>query len=336
MRVLVTGGIGYIGSHICLDLLRHGHDVHVVDSLINSRLEVINRIKQLTNRNFEFTQCDIRDTTAMSKVFSSFCPDSVIHLAGLKAVGESVSKPSMYYSSIVGGTANLLDLMDDFNCKNIVFSSSATVYGEPQRLPCNESHPTKPINPYGRAKLMAEELLRDWSDVDHLRRAVALRYFNPVGADPSGIIGEDPHGVPNNLMPLIAQVAIGSREYINVFGADYATIDGTGVRDYIHVTDLAAAHVTALQNLTMFHDFEAINVGRGKGASVLDVISTFEEVAEVEICYKIAARRSGDAPAVWADVELAKQKLNFVANRDLFEMCKDLWRWQRGNPNGYD
>jgi UDP-glucose 4-epimerase len=335
LRVLITGGAGYIGSHTCLELLRKGHDVHVVDNLSNGSVEALERVKRLSNRKLEFNECDVRDAHTLNGVLLQFRPDAVIHFAGLKSVGESVTQPARYYDNNVGGTAVLLGAMELANCDNIVFSSSATVYGEPQYLPCDEKHPLAPINPYGRTKLMGENLLRDWSAAKHGRNAIALRYFNPVGADPSGDIGEDPNGIPNNLMPFISQVAVGRREYLQVFGDDYETVDGTGVRDYIHVVDLALAHIAAIEQISALGPFEVINIGTGKGFSVLEMVQEFKRQSGQEVNFKIIPRRLGDAPAVWADASKASLKLGFQANRGAAEMCLDTWRWQSRNPDGY-
>ena len=335
MRVLVTGGAGYIGSHTCLELLRAGHEVFVVDSLYNGNVEALERIKRLANRMLQFSECDVRDSLALGEAFDQFQPEAVIHFAGLKAVGESIVKPSRYYDVNVGGTAILLGAMERVSCNHIVFSSSATVYGEPQYLPCDEIHPLAPINPYGRTKLMGENLLRDWSNARRDRHVVALRYFNPVGADGSGLIGEDPNGIPNNLMPFISQVAIGSRDCLQVFGADYDTIDGTGVRDYIHVVDLAQAHVAAVEQINKLASFEAINIGTGKGLSVLQMVKEFEKQSGKTVELQIGSRRPGDAPAVWADASKAAEKLGFVAKLGAAKMCRDTWAWQSKNPFGY-
>ena len=336
MKVLVTGGAGYIGSHTCLKLLRRGYDVHVVDNLENSSVEVLRRVKQLTNRDLSFTECDVRDANSLDVVLAKFQPDAIIHFAGLKAVGESTTRPAVYYDVNVGGTAVLLGAMERAGCNNIVFSSSATVYGEPQYLPCDEDHPLNPINPYGRTKLIGENLLKDWSIAEpKSRRAVALRYFNPVGADPSGEIGEDPTDTPNNLMPYISQVAVGRKDYLHVFGNDYETVDGTGVRDYIHVVDLARAHVAAVDHIRELRPFEAINIGTGNGISVLQMVSEFEQKSSNKVNYQIAPRRPGDAAEVWADVSKAKRMLGFNAKFGVSEMCRDTWRWQSANPNGY-
>jgi len=337
MKILVTGGAGYIGCHTCLELLRAGYEVHVVDNLDNGNIEALTRVKKLSNRDLAFTECDIRNVNLLDKVFADFQPDAVIHFAGLKAVGESAAKPARYYDVNVGGTATLLDAMERASCDNIVFSSSATVYGEPQYLPCDELHPLNPINPYGRTKLIAENLLQDWSCAKpESRHAVALRYFNPVGADSSGEIGEDPNDVPNNLMPFVAQVAVGRRDYLQIFGNDYETDDGTGVRDYIHVVDLARAHVAAVNCIEELAPFEAINIGTGNGMSVLQMVSEFEQQSSKKISYQIAPRRPGDAAEVWADVSKAKQMIGFQAKFGVSEMCRDTWRWQNANPNGYE
>ena len=335
MKVLVTGGAGYIGSHTCLELLRTGHEVYVVDSLHNGNRRALDRVQRLSNRTLSFAQCDIRDASALQEVFAQFQPDVVIHFAGLKSVLESTLQPALYYDANVGGTAVLLGIMERNFCNDIIFSSSATVYGEPQYLPCDEYHPVEPINPYGRTKLMAEELIRDWAEAKSHRHAIALRYFNPVGANRSGEIGEDPNDKPNNLMPFIAQVAVGQRDLLQIFGDDYETVDGTGVRDYIHVVDLALSHVAAIENLKTLGTFEAINVGTGRGISVLQMVREFERQSGRKIDYQISARRPGDAAAVWADVSKASQKLNFITKFGISDMCADTWRWQSSNPYGY-
>jgi UDP-glucose 4-epimerase len=336
MKVLVTGGAGYIGSHTCLELLRAGYNVQVVDNLDNGNVEALTRVQRLSNRDLAFTECDVRNVNLLDQVFAEFQPDAVIHFAGLKSVGDSSAQPALYYDVNVGGTAVLLGAMERAGCNNIVFSSSATVYGEPQYLPCDEDHPLSPINPYGRTKLMGECLLQDWAIAEpKIRHAVALRYFNPVGADPSGIIGEDPNDTPNNLMPFISQAAVGRRDYLQVFGNDYDTVDGTGVRDYIHVVDLARAHVAALDYIQELGSFEAINIGTGNGISVLQMVSKFEEQSRKKVNYHIAPRRTGDAAEVWADVSKAKRTLGFQTKFGVSEMCRDTWRWQSANPNGY-
>ena len=335
MKILVTGGAGYIGSHTCLELLRSGHAVSVVDNLENGNKEALARVQKLSNRTLEFNQCDVRDVHALDGIFDRFKPDAVIHFAGLKAVGESISEPARYYDVNVGGTATLLGVMERAECENIVFSSSATVYGEPKYLPCDENHPLSPINPYGRTKLMGENLLQDWSSAKLGRHAVALRYFNPVGADSSGHIGEDPNGMPNNLLPFISQVGVGRRECLQVFGNDYETIDGTGIRDYIHVLDLAQAHIAAVERIKTLEPFEVINVGTGEGLSVLQMIKEFEKQSGKTVKFQIAPRRPGDAAAVWANASKATVKIGFIAKRGAAEMCRDTWIWQSQNPNGY-
>ena len=335
MKTLVTGGAGYIGSHTCLELLRSGHEVCVVDNLYNGNKEALNRVQRLSNRALEFRECDVRDERALAITFQNYKPDAVIHFAGLKAVGESLLEPERYYDINVGGTAVLLQVMERAYCENIVFSSSATVYGAPQYLPCDENHPLNPINPYGRTKLMGENLLQDWSNAKQGRHAVALRYFNPVGADSSGFIGEDPNGLPNNLMPFISQVAVGRRECLHIFGNDYETIDGTGVRDYIHVADLARAHVAAVEQINTLEPFEVINIGTGVGLSVLQVVKEFEKQSGKTIPYQISTPRPGDAPAVWAEASKAFDKIGFEATLGIVEMCRDTWYWQSSNPKGY-
>ena len=335
MKILVTGGAGYIGSHTCLELLRSGHEVSVIDNLDNGNEESLKRVQRLSNRSLEFCRCDVRDAEAVDRIFDQFKPDAVIHFAGLKAVGESVSEPARYYDVNVGGTATLLEAMEQAGCGNIVFSSSATVYGDPQYLPCDENHPVNPINPYGRTKLMGESLLEDWSSAKQGRHAIALRYFNPVGADASGLIGEDPNGVPNNLMPFISQVAVGRRGSLKVFGDDYDTIDGTGVRDYIHVVDLAQAHVAAVEQINALAPFEVLNIGTGNGLSVLQLVKEFEIQSGRTVTYNISQRRTGDVPAVWADATKAINRIGFKSTLGIVEMCQDTWRWQSSNPTGY-
>lgn len=331
----MTGGAGYIGSHTCLELLRSDHEVTVIDNLCNSDSESLRRVQRLSNRTLEFYQCDIRNTRELSKIFSDYKPDAVIHFAGLKSVGKSVLEPSQYYEVNVGGTATLLSAMDKSGCKKIVFSSSATVYGEPKYLPCDERHPLNPINPYGRTKLIAENLLQDWTNAEKGRSAIALRYFNPVGADISGEIGENPVGVPTNLMPYISQVAVGRMDRLEIFGDDYDTVDGTGVRDYVHVVDLAHAHISAVEKIEKLEPFEAINIGTGKGLSVLQMLNEFERQSGRTVKKKKSPRRLGDAASVYADVSKALKKLNFTTKREVSEMCKDTWNWQRRNPGGY-
>ena len=334
MRVLVTGGAGYIGSHTCVELLAAGHEVYVIDNLCNGHVEAIERVRSLTNRALGFAKADIRDGGALDHVFDDFKPGAVIHFAGLKAVGESVAEPLRYYDVNVRGSVSLLEAMNRAGCVNIVFSSSATVYGDPEYLPYDEAHPTRPVNPYGRTKLMVEEILRDWAAADTARHSTALRYFNPVGAHASGQIGEDPLGVPNNLMPFIAQVAVGRQEYLSVFGDDYDTRDGTGLRDYIHVVDLARAHVAAVERQAALLPFEALNIGSGSGVTVLELIAAFERASGVQIARKFAPRRDGDLPAFWADPAHAAERLGWQTSLSLDKMCSDTWAWQSKNPNG--
>ena len=334
MKVLVTGGAGYIGSHTCVELLQAGHEVFVIDNLSNGHEAALDCIQFITNYELQFMNADIRDSNALDKIFNTFKPDSVIHFAGLKAVGESVADPIKYYDVNAGGSVSLLTAMSKAKCNNIVFSSSATVYGKPQYLPYDENHPTNPVNPYGRTKLMIENIISDWTNVDSKRRGVILRYFNPVGAHKSGQIGEEPIGVPNNLMPYIAQVADGRREYLNIFGNDYDTGDGTGARDYIHVVDLALAHISAL-NQNKLDRFEVLNIGAGKSTTVLELVSKFEEISGVPIKFKYLPRREGDLAAFWADSSKAFEKINWKPERNIKKICEDTWRWQKHNPIGY-
>ena len=334
MKVLVTGGAGYIGSHTCVELLEAGHEVFVIDNLCNGHEIALDRVRGISNRDLQFMNADVRDANALDKIFKTFKPEAVIHFAGLKAVGESVADPLKYYDVNVGGSISLLTAMSKAGCNNIVFSSSATVYGKPQYLPYDEKHPTNPINPYGRTKLIVENIIKDWSNVDAKRRVAILRYFNPVGAHETGQIGEEPIGVPNNLMPYIAQVAIGRRDYLNIFGNDYNTADGTGVRDYIHVVDLALAHLSALNEKNL-NRFEVLNIGGGKGTSVLDLIESFEDVYGTKIEFKYLPRRHGDLAAFWADSSRAFEKLNWRPKRNIKKICEDTWRWYKLNPTGY-
>lgn len=335
MKVLVTGGAGYIGSHTCIELLTAGHEVCVIDNLSNGHIEAIERVKRLSNKNLTFFKLDIRDSAALKLIFSEFNPESVIHFAGLKAVAESVLEPLNYYDVNVNGTTSLLNAMAVTNCINFVFSSSATVYGKPDYLPYDEEHSTRPVNPYGRTKLMTENILNDWSSTNIKRRATALRYFNPVGAHPSTLIGEDPLGIPNNLMPFIAQVAVGSRDILNIFGDDYDTFDGTGVRDYIHVVDLARAHVAAIEKQQYLNSFEIINLGSGKGTSVLELVKAFELISGVNIKINISKRRDGDLDESWANPTKALEKIGWKTVFNISDMCRDTWAWQKNNPQGY-
>ena len=334
MKVLVTGGAGYIGSHTCVELLKAGYEVFVIDNLSNGHEAALERVRLITNCELQFINADIRDSNALDKIFDTFKPDSVIHFAGLKAVGESVVDPVKYYDVNVGGSISLLKAMSKAECNNIVFSSSATVYGKPEYLPYDEKHPTNPVNPYGQTKLMIEYIINDWTNVDEKRRGTILRYFNPVGAHESGQIGEEPIGVPNNLMPYIAQVADGRREYLNIFGNDYETADGTGARDYIHVVDLALAHIGAL-NQSKLDKFEVLNIGGGKSTTVLELIKSFEETSGVTIKFKYSPRRDGDLAAFWANSSKSSEKMSWKPERNIKKICEDTWRWHKLNPTGY-
>jgi len=335
MRVLVTGGAGYIGSHTCVELLEAGHEVFVVDNLCNGHEAALERVRGITNRELQFTNADIRDSNALDKIFNTFKPDSVIHFAGLKAVGESTADPIKYYDVNVGGTISLLRTMTKVECNTIVFSSSATVYGDPQYLPFDEEHPTNPVNPYGRTKLMIENIIRDWTKVDIRRKGITLRYFNPVGGDESGQIGEEPVGIPNNLMPYIAQVADGRQDYLNIFGNDYDTTDGTGSRDYIHVVDLANAHLCAL-NSKISDNYEVLNIGGGKGTTVLELIKSFENECGQKINFKYLPRRNGDIATSWADSSKAFTKMQWHPEKNIKNICEDTWRWHKLNPSGFN
>lgn len=333
--ILVTGGAGYIGSHTCVELHNAGYDFVVFDNFSNSSLESLKRVAKITAKEVKFVKGDIRDPQALQKVFDNYDVKSVVHFAGLKAVGESVEKPLEYYDNNIVGTLRLCEVMQKNNCKKIVFSSSATVYGDPHTTPIKEDFPLSATNPYGRTKLFNEEILRDLYSSDNEWKIALLRYFNPVGAHRSGLIGEDPNGIPNNLMPFIAQTAVGKREFLSVFGDDYDTHDGTGVRDYIHVVDLAVGHVKAIEKLDSLENVLAVNLGTGKGYSVLDMVKAFEKISGKKVPYKIAPRRSGDVAQCFADPSYAKAVLNWEATRTIDEMCEDSWRWQSNNPNGY-
>ncbi|RDV24367.1 UDP-glucose 4-epimerase GalE [Alteromonas aestuariivivens] len=334
--ILVTGGAGYIGSHTSLQLLEQGYEVVVLDNLANSSAESLRRVESLTGKSVSFVQGDIRDNAVLNDIFSEHKIDAVIHFAGLKAVGESVQKPLEYYENNVYGTLTLCKAMAKHNVKNLVFSSSATVYGDPVTLPLQEDMQTgQPTNPYGMSKLMVELVLKDLYVSDDAWNIVLLRYFNPVGAHPSGQIGEDPNGIPNNLMPYISQVATGKLEQLSVFGDDYDTKDGTGVRDYIHVEDLANGHLKALDRLSLNAGLDLYNLGTGQGYSVLEMIAAFEKAAGKSIAYRIAPRRSGDVASCYADPTKAAKELNWHAEKSLDDMCRDVWNWQSQNPAGY-
>lgn len=336
MAILITGGCGYIGSHTCVEMLKAGYDIVVVDNYYNSKPEALARVKELSGKDFPFYNCDIRDEDGMRAVFQKHQIDAVIHFAGLKAVGESVEKPLEYYDNNVYGTLVLYRVMKEAGCKRIIFSSSATVYGSNNISPLKETMGTGAVtNPYGRTKYVIEEILKDICVSDPEFSAVLLRYFNPVGAHESGRIGEDPNGIPNNLMPFLLQVAIGKREKLSVFGNDYDTHDGTGVRDYIHVVDLAKGHVKAVEYAMNHSGAEPINLGTGVGYSVLDMVNAFEKVNGVPVPYVIAPRRAGDLATCYSDPAKAKELLGWVAEKNLEDMCRDSWNWQSNNPQGY-
>ena len=339
-NVLVTGGAGFIGSHTVVDLLEHGYRVTVVDDLSNSSERALERMAQIVGdeaaQNLSFVQLNVCDEAALAAVFDASDYDAVIHFAGFKAVGESVEKPLEYYSNNLGSTLTLLNVMRAHGCKRIIFSSSATVYGDPDALPLTEASPKKPAtNPYGWTKWMIEQILADVAAADPEWSVVLLRYFNPIGAHASGLIGEDPKGIPNNLLPYVAQVAVGKRECVHVFGNDYPTADGTGVRDYIHVVDLAAGHVAALQWMDGKNGCEVFNLGTGTGTSVLEIIDAFSEACGHEIPYVIDPRRPGDVTANYADCSKAEAQMGWKAKFNIQDMCRDSWTWQSGNPNGY-
>ncbi|MDP4118347.1 MAG: UDP-glucose 4-epimerase GalE [Bacillota bacterium] len=336
MKVLVTGGAGYIGSHTCVELLNADYEIAVLDNLSNSSEKALDRVKEITGKNFNFYNYDLLDYEKTDKVFSSEKFDGVIHFAGLKAVGESVQIPLRYYHNNITGTLNLLDIMEKHHVYNIVFSSSATVYGMPEKLPITEEFPLSTTNPYGSTKLMIENILKDLYVSNNRFSVTILRYFNPVGAHESGKIGENPKGIPNNLMPYIQQVAIGKLPQLSVFGNQYPTKDGTGVRDYIHVVDLGIAHVKAIEKKLGETGVHIYNIGTGKGYSVLEIVSAFEKESGKEIKYKICPNRAGDIAACYADASKAKRELGWEAERGLDAMCRDSWNWQSGNPNGYD
>ncbi|WP_028583387.1 UDP-glucose 4-epimerase GalE [Desulfogranum mediterraneum] len=336
MHIIVTGGAGYIGSHTCVELLENGHQVTVIDNLSNASRVSLSRVEELTARQLRFFQVDLLDQAGLGEVFSQVTPvDAVIHFAGLKAVAESVEQPLRYYHNNISATLNLCQVMAEHQVKNIVFSSSATVYGDPASVPIREHFPLSCTNPYGRTKLMSEEILRDLHTADNSWNVALLRYFNPVGAHESGRIGEDPNGIPNNLMPYIAQVAGGKLEQLSVFGDDYPTADGTGVRDFIHVVDLAQGHLLALEKLKQHPGVVTYNLGTGQGYSVLELVRAFEQASGRAVNYRIAPRRSGDIAQCYADPGLALSELGWQAKRDIQQMCADTWRWQSDNPQGY-
>ncbi len=335
MNVLVTGGTGYIGSHTCLQMLEMGYTPVLLDNFSNSKASVLDRIEEVSGTRPVLITGDILDKTLLVETMKRYDISAVIHFAGLKSVGESVSEPLKYYSNNVSGTLCLVEAMSECNIKTLIFSSSATVYGDPSTVPINEGFPTSATNPYGRSKLMVEECLNDFYKANPDWSITLLRYFNPVGAHPSGKLGEDPNGIPNNLMPFISQVAVGKRECLNVFGGDYPTPDGTGVRDYIHVMDLARGHIAALNKVGHSKGIHIYNLGTGRGSSVLEMIEAFEKASNKKVAYKIVDRRSGDVAECWADPQKAQKELGWHAQLELEQMAIDTWRWQSNNPNGY-
>lgn len=336
MRILVTGGAGYIGTHTLVSLLSRNHELCVVDNYENSSPIALDRVRRLTNYDFIQHDVNISDNAVLTDIFADFKPEAVIHFAGLKSVGKSETHPVLYYDHNIGSSLSLLKAMDKTGCNQIIFSSSATVYGELKTLPYNEAHPCAPVNPYGRTKFFIEEIIKDWAKTERAKKAILLRYFNPVGAHSSGEIGEDPEGIPNNLLPFIAQVAIGRRAHLDIFGNDYETGDGTGVRDYIHVSDLAEGHACAIDYLNKINSTEIFNLGTGIGISVLEMVDAFQTASGREIPYEIVARRQGDLAAYWADPSKANKLLGWRAKFALEEICRDSWKWQSNNPNGYE
>ena len=336
MKILITGGAGYIGSHTVVELTNGGYEVVIVDNLCNSSIQVLDRLQTLCGPKFSFVQADVRDGAALDRIFAEHRIEGVIHFAGLKAVGESVAQPLRYFDNNIGSTLALLQAMERAHVRRIVFSSSATVYGDPETVPINESSRLQVTNPYGRTKLMCEDILRDLLAADPRWQAAILRYFNPVGAHESGLIGEHPNGIPNNLMPFITQVAVGKREFLSIFGNDYPTPDGTGVRDYIHVVDLAQGHLAALRYLQDQQQSITVNLGTGQGISVKELADTFARVTGVPVPYKLVARRPGDVASCYADTSLAEAALGWRAQLNVERMCADAWRWQSINPNGFE
>ena len=335
MKILVTGGVGYIGTHTCIELIKAGYEVVVVDNLCNSSLEALKRVEKLSGSKIPLHKVDVRDKKSLTRVFEQYSIDGVIHFAGLKAVGESIEKPIEYYNTNVGGTIILAEVMREFGCKTFVFSSSATVYGNPHTVPIEENFPVSSTNPYGRSKLIIEEFLQDIFVADGSWHIALLRYFNPVGAHKSGLIGENPNTIANNLLPNISQVAIGKLDKLSIFGGNYDTPDGTGVRDYIHVVDLAKGHVRVLQAMKDKPEVLTVNLGTGNGYSVLDMVKAFEKASGKNIPYEIVNRRLGDIATCYADPTFAAERLNWKAEYELDEMCEDTWRWQSQNPDGY-
>jgi UDP-glucose 4-epimerase len=331
MNILLTGGLGYIGSHVAVILANNGHDVTIVDNLSNCKIDVLERLKLILKSAPRFVQGDIRNQTLLETVLKECNIDAVIHFAGLKAVGESVQEPLVYYDNNVGGTLSLLKAMRSCNVKTLVFSSSATVYGIPRYLPLDEDHPTNPQSPYGKTKLQIEEILKDLAFSDKYWHIIALRYFNPVGAHASGLIGEEPNGIPSNLMPYLSQVAARRLEKLRIFGGDYESSDGTGIRDYVHVMDLAEGHLAALKHINGYPGFDVMNLGTGFGHSVLELVKIFEEQNLIAIPYEIVSRRQGDIASCFANVEKAERVMGWKAKYNLMEMCKDAWRWQKSS-----
>ena len=336
MKILVTGGAGYIGSHTCVELLNAGYEVVGIDNLSNSSEKSLERVKIITEKEVVFYNADVRDKDKLDGIFDAHDIQAVIHFAGYKAVGESVAKPIMYYENNIDSTISLIKSMGEHGVKKIVFSSSATVYGNPSKIPVNETFPTTGVSPYGKTKLFIEHILSDLYNSDKTWCVALLRYFNPIGAHKSGLIGEDPKGIPNNLMPYVSKVAVGALKELHIFGNDYNTPDGTGVRDYIHVCDLAAGHVDALGWVLKNTGCEAVNLGTGKGTSVLEIVNAFKKANGIDVPYVIEARRPGDVDAIYAETEKAAKLFGFKAKYDIVDMCEDTWRWQKNNPNGYN
>ena len=335
MKVLVTGAAGYIGSHTIIELIKNKHHIEGIDNFSNSKIESLLRVEKITNTSITNHRIDIRNKQDLSVLFNKFKPDAVVHFAGLKSVAESVQNPKLYYENNISGTENLLSVMEDNDCRKLVFSSSATVYGNPQYLPINELHPLKPVNPYGESKLKCEQLIKKWSSLNKENAGISLRYFNPVGAHSSGMIGEDPNGTPNNIMPIISK-SVFSNKIIKVYGDDYDTEDGTGERDYIHITDLAHSHLLALEYISDKDGYLNLNVGTGKSTSVINLIQNFEKYTNSKIKYKISARRDGDVAKSWACVKKSKKILGFETIYNIEDAIKSVWNWQTKNPNGYD
>ncbi|MDY4848753.1 MAG: UDP-glucose 4-epimerase GalE [Bacilli bacterium] len=337
MSILVTGGTGYIGSHTVVELINHGYEVVIVDNYSNSKPEVLNRIYQITGKKVKFYQASVQDEAKMDEIFANENISDIIHFAGLKSVAESVNKPQLYIANNVGSSRVLLQLMKKYHVHNLVFSSSATVYGVPKKVPLREDDPVGGCtNPYGQTKLDIEYMLKDFAKENPKANIAILRYFNPIGAHPSGLIGEDPNGIPNNLMPYITQVAVGKRDHLNVYGDDYKTVDGTGVRDYIHVVDLAHGHLTALRKLESKPGLVIYNLGTGRGTSVLELVHAFEKMNNIKIPYVICPRRPGDVDENYADVNKAYEEMKFKTALTIEDACRDSWNWQKNNPNGYD